>query len=51
MRFNIPPEYNKKGNRQLWFVETESGVDEIVNGAIHALVVIGVLLAGLSLLV
>jgi len=34
----MPPKYNQYGNRQLWVIETESGVDEIVNGILFSFI-------------
>jgi len=39
MRFHIPPKYNQYGNRQLWVIETDSGVDEVINGFLFAVLV------------
>jgi len=37
MKIHIPPRFDQYGNRQLWIVETESGADEIINGAIFGI--------------
>lgn len=50
---HIPPKFNLRGRRQLWFIETRSGVDEVVNGMLTALFVLGplaLLMNGVSFL-
>jgi len=42
-KLHVPPKFNLEGRRQLWFIETKSGVDEVVNGMLTALLVIGFL--------
>lgn len=36
---HLPPKFNLEGRRQLWFVETESGWDEGINGALTGILV------------
>lgn len=45
MKFHIPPRFDLYGNRQLWIVETESGVDEVINGMLFALLVVSPIVA------
>ena len=40
----FPPEYNRYGNHQFWFVEFErSGFDEVLNGMLFAVFFISAL--------
>jgi len=44
MKFHVPPKFNQYGRRQLWIVESEdSGLDEVINGALTAVLVLGVI--------
>ncbi|WP_396614096.1 hypothetical protein ACH9L7_20345 (plasmid) [Haloferax sp. S1W] len=48
---NVPPKYNIRGRRQLWFVESDNEkVDDVVNGVLTAFVVFAPLIAAGGLL-
>jgi len=40
VKFHIPPEYNREGRRQFWFVSDCRGA-EVINGVLTAAVMIG----------
>jgi hypothetical protein len=47
---HIPPRYNLRGRRQLWFIETgNDSLDDPINGMLTALVVFTPLLLASSL--
>lgn len=46
MNVYLPPRYDLYGNKQVWFIETgRQPLDDVVNGALLAVVTIGPIVA------